>query len=107
MEILDRRIGRLGFLLGQIPVVAVDATFHAISGTSGVRVNSAVGVRVVAALAWDVLITMWRCHDFDKSLWSNFWTEQLPVVGPFLGAWDLITTPGSPGFNTYGRPPKL
>lgn len=108
--ILYRRIGRIGYLLGQIPILLVLAWASYATDSWHVDLLEApatVVVTVVLVLLWSLLLTAWRCHDYNESLWSNFWTEQIPLFGPFLGLWDLVTTAGSRGFNSYGRPPAL
>src|SRR5690242_1414548 len=98
MNLLDRRIGRLGYLLGQIPVLLFIVILSATTGSTEVSLGHTPAIVAVPAIAialWDLVLTAWRCHDFNQSLWSNFWTEQIPFVGPLLGLWDVITTPGS------------
>jgi uncharacterized membrane protein YhaH (DUF805 family) len=62
---------------------------------------------LLAILVWSVCLTAWRCHDYGKSLWSNFWTEQIPFIGQLLALWDLLTKPGDSGHNAYGAPPRF
>jgi uncharacterized membrane protein YhaH (DUF805 family) len=107
--ILNRRIGRLGFALGYLPVLAVvwslvlsapDYRWH----VDGDPKRFALWLGI---LLWSICITAWRCHDYGKSAWSNFWTEQVPFVGPLFGLWDLLSKPGDAGRNAYGPVPKL
>ena len=109
MSILNRRIGRLGFALGYLPVLALlvaltwDAPNHRWNvGSDPHRIALFVGV-----LLWTICVTAWRCHDFGKSAWSDFWTSQAPFIGPLVSLWDLFATPGEPHANAYGPVPKL
>jgi uncharacterized membrane protein YhaH (DUF805 family) len=108
MNILNRRIGRIGFLICLLPWFAVGATLITTSENHVWRPNNLSGVALwLALMLWPILITAWRCHDYGKSAWSNFWTEQMPFVGPLLGLWDLFTTPGTKGRNSYGLQPPF
>ena len=110
MRLLDRRIGRAGFALGYFPVLVVvfalvtnadEQHWHPTSG------DVADHLFLVAIFIWSLCITAWRCHDYGQSLWSNFWTEQAPFIGPVVGLWDLISKPGTVGLNPYGPAPRL
>ena len=109
MSLLNRRVGRVGFALGYLPILGL--IFALVLRSNGARWH--VGddpqrlVMFLAIFAWSVLITAWRCHDYGKSAWSNFWTEQIPLVGPFLGLWDLLSKPGDTGHNAYGPTPRF
>ena len=107
MRIIDRRIGRLGFLLGYLILLAVASVFvSTLPEHSGSFGEDPTRLFIwLALLAWSILLAAWRCHDFNQSAWSNFWTEQLPLIGPFLALWDLLTKPGDPYVNSYGPPP--
>jgi len=109
MNILNRRIGRLGFALGYAPVLVV---LLFIGRDPGFRPGHLDGdpkkyALMLAILLWSICLSAWRCHDYGKSAWSNFWTEQIPIVGQFLWVWDLLTIPGDSRHNSYGPVPKL
>ncbi len=109
MRIWDRRIGRVGFVVGYLVLVAVaywiwsevpDGNFH--------LQENPVLIGKTAVLAFLILmLSAWRCHDYGESLWSNFVDEQVPVVGGFLALWDLVTKPGNPDHNSYGPVPRF
>ena len=108
MRLLDRRVGRIGFAIGYLPVLAVLFALTVGSGRHRWQPTDPYAIFAFLALAlWSICITAWRCHDYGKSFWSNFWTEQIPVVGPILGLWDLLSKPGDPGYNAYGPPARL
>ena len=108
MAILEKRIGRTGFALGYLPVLALVAYLAKTSIGHSWRPSDATGYLLFAVVFfWSICLTAWRCHDFGKSAWSNFWTEQIPLIGPFLGLWDLISKPGDLGNNEYGPVPRI
>jgi uncharacterized membrane protein YhaH (DUF805 family) len=109
MSVLNRRIGRVGFALGYLPVLGIVLvlTWNMPNHKWPIDWSPSRIVVATSLLLWSGLITAWRCHDFGKSAWSDFWTEQAPVIGPLLSLWDLFFTPGEPLNNAYGPVPKL
>ena len=110
MKILKRRIGRLGFALGFLPLFTILLAVIVKSGQAHWHpaAGDVKGYLLLAAyFIWVMCISAWRCHDYGKSAWSNFWTEQTPLIGPFLGLWDLLSKPGDTGRNRYGSPPWI
>ena len=107
--ILNRRVGRVGFLLCLLPLYAIVFALVRSEGYQTWHVNGDPKrfMLWLALLLWSILISAWRCHDFNKSAWSNFWTEQVPIIGPFVGLWDLLSKPGTPGRNSYGPVPFI
>ena len=102
------RVGRIGFALGYIPVLVVFGYMQMnLQSVRDAPVGSPLYLMIVAAIVWVMVLSAWRCHDFNKSAWSNFWTDQTPLIGPILGLWDCLFTPGDSGRNSYGSPPKL
>ena len=109
MSILHRRIGRAGFAIGYLPVFAIVVVSALTQGLMSAHSpqTPAKYVALAAFLLWSICLTAWRCHDYGKSAWSNFWTEQVPIIGPFLGLADLLFKRGDAGHNGYGPVPKL
>ena len=58
-------------------------------------------------VAFNFLISVWRCHDFGKSGWHDFWNNQIPFVGGFISLFELLFKPGDPHRNSFGKPPIL
>ena len=109
MIIWNRRIGRLGFVLFSLPLYAIVFSL-VLTAEHHVWVVNGDPKRFVLWLVlvlWSIMVTAWRCHDFNESLWSNFWTDQVPIIGPFVALWDLLAKPGTPGYNSYGPEPSL
>jgi len=102
------RIGRVGFILGNIPLVVATTIVSHVPGYHRHLEADPTKLAVVGCLVlWAACLTAWRCHDYNKSAWGNFFTDQIPIVGPFLALWDLVAAPGSEGFNSYGAPPTF
>jgi uncharacterized membrane protein YhaH (DUF805 family) len=109
MTVLNHRIGRVGFALGYLPVLVVVFALVRESGYKAWHVDGdPKKIALFAAiLFWSLCLTAWRCHDYNKSAWSNFFTEQVPIVGSIVALWGLLSKPGDQGFNSYGPPPKF
>jgi len=103
------RIGRVVFVLGNIPLLAITASLsHDAAYASGHLEGYPKKYLVIGCLLlWSSCLTAWRCHDYNKSAWSNFFTEQVPFIGPIVALWDLVSKPGDQGFNSYGAPSKF
>jgi hypothetical protein len=54
-----------------------------------------------------VFLAVLRCHDFNETVWGNFWTERVPVIGQVWALAELLFKPGTPGRNAYGSPPFI
>jgi hypothetical protein len=50
---------------------------------------------------------VWRCHDFNRTVWLTFWTDSVPIIGPLWALYELVSKPGSVGMNSYGMPPRI
>jgi uncharacterized membrane protein YhaH (DUF805 family) len=103
------RIGRMGFVVGLGVLTIAGFAINAIAtlkpfGLPPEIAAQALGVGVLAAACF--LVT-WRCHDFNKSFWHAFWTDQVPVIGPLWALYELFVTPGTDGMNSYGHKPFL
>jgi len=109
MSLWNRRIGRLAFALGFIPVLVLALALAWSAPDHRWRADGdPTRIALVFVLAaWTALVTAWRCHDYGKSAWSNFWTDRIPIVGPLIGLWDLLSKPGDARRNSYGPVPKL
>lgn len=109
MDPLNRRIGRIGFALGYLPILMLVIGLHNNPAYSSGNIDgdSKKYAVLIGILIWSICLTAWRCHDYNKSAWSNFWTEQVPLVGPIVGLWDLLSKPGDTGYTSYGPPPRF
>jgi uncharacterized membrane protein YhaH (DUF805 family) len=101
------RIGRLGFVLGNVPLVAMAYWHDAVGAHVFHQASPDVAGRMVlvAYLFGAIFLTVLRCHDFNETVWGNFWTEQIPIVGQFLALGELLIKPGTVGPNSYGSAP--
>jgi uncharacterized membrane protein YhaH (DUF805 family) len=106
MEILHRRIGRLGYAAGLVistalilPLILADKASLSLTD----RPKEAVSILLYAA--FNILISAWRCHDFGKSGWHDFWNNQIPFVGGLISFFELLFKPGDPHMNSFGKPP--
>lgn len=109
MSILHRRIGRAGFAIGYLPVLATVVASALTQGMMSAHSPKTpeTYIAFAAFLIWTICLTAWRCHDYGRSAWSNFWTEQAPIIGPLLGLADLLFKRGDAGHNGYGPVPKV
>jgi uncharacterized membrane protein YhaH (DUF805 family) len=62
---------------------------------------------VIFMVGGSFCLTAWRCHDFGKSAWENFWTEQVPIIGGLWALCELLFIPGDKKRNGYGDPPAI
>lgn len=101
------RIGRIGFAVGQASLSAAlywhDALAEHLFGHASPRTTLVYVAFVFVAGSW-FLATL-RCHDFNETVWNNFWTEQVPFIGQILALAELLTRPGTTVRNSYGAPP--
>ena len=103
--ILNRRIGRGGFaVLSAVSCILIAPLLTAETIEQPTKLEWALALTFIGV---NVLLTTWRCHDFNESFWSNFAAEQVPLVGGFIAAWDLLRKPSDVGFNRYGPPPAF
>ena len=107
--ILHRRIGRAGFIIGYAFSVGVAFAFPRILDLATSHEQRFLyGVAlVIFLLASFICLPAWRCHDFGKSAWDNFWTEQIPVIGGIWALFELLFIAGDKGRNGYGDPPAF
>jgi uncharacterized membrane protein YhaH (DUF805 family) len=103
------RIGRVGFVLGHLPLIAAaywhnGLGSHIFYRTPPEFAGTGVLLTVVTA-SW--FLTVLRCHDFNETVWNNFWTEQVPVIGQVWALAELLFKPGTPGSNSFGTQPFL
>lgn len=102
------RVGRNGFALGYMPVWVVLGYIQMnLQSVRDAPVRSLLYLAIAVTIVWAMVLAAWRCHDFIKSGWSNFWTDQTPLIGPILGFWDCLFTLGDQGRNSYGPPPRF
>jgi uncharacterized membrane protein YhaH (DUF805 family) len=103
------RIGRLGFVVGQACVAACGLLVGPIASLHLFHVHPDLGVQIgwIALAIASLTLTVWRCHDYNRTFWHNFWADQVPVIGPFVAMYELLATPGSVGMNSYGMPPRF
>jgi uncharacterized membrane protein YhaH (DUF805 family) len=109
MAVLHRRIGRLGYAIGSIPVYAllIFIFWSEPSHRWSLEGHLDRVPIVLALLAWDTCLSAWRCHDFGKPLSWDFWTNQIPIVGGLISLWELHFKPGDTTRNAYGHVPKI
>ncbi len=109
MNILHRRIARIGFVLGYGTTIGVMFAFpHLLDLATSHERRFAIGaVLVISIVSAVICLTAWRCHDFGKSAWDNFWTEQVPFIGGIWALFELLFIPGDKARNGYGDPPAI
>jgi len=103
------RIGRVGFTVGTLTLYVVAYASRAIGTFAFSHTPPDLGrtlVLVCVGMA-SVFLAVLRCHDFNETIWNNFWTDQIPFVGQFMALWELVTKPGTPGMNSYGAMPPF
>ena len=103
------RIGRVGFALGQGSLFAA-AYWHDVVGTQ--VFHRAPPPLAGAYIALCVIAGSWvlgvlRCHDFNQTVWDNFWKEQTPFIGQIWALGELLVKPGTAGRNSFGAPPLI
>jgi len=101
------RIGRVGFAVGVLPVLgALYACDHFNIGfTDGEPNTLKVAVLLFSSPMWFLFLTVLRCHDFNESAWTNYFIDQVPIIGQIWATAELFLKPGSRGYNRYGGPP--
>jgi uncharacterized membrane protein YhaH (DUF805 family) len=103
------RIGRIGFALGYTAILAAlywhDSLSTNIFGHVSPRTALVYIVLLCLVASW-FLVTL-RCHDFNQTIWDNFWTGQAPFIGQIWALGELLLKPGTAGRNSYGAPPFL
>ena len=101
------RIGRIGFAICQGALFAAVYWHDAVGAHLFNRTPptlSDVYIALVAILgSW--FLAVLRCHDFNQTVWDNFWKEQTPFVGQIWALCELLLKPGTPGRNSYGAQP--
>jgi uncharacterized membrane protein YhaH (DUF805 family) len=103
------RIGRLGFVVGLASLAVAGFLVAPIAALRPFHVHPDLARQilfVVLGLASWTLVVL-RCHDFNRTIWLTFWTDQVPVIGPIWALYELLTMPGSTGMNSYGPPPRF
>lgn len=103
------RIGRIGFVLGNVPLVAA-AYWHEAVGAHllhSVPSDFAGKFVLVGYIFGAIFLTVLRCHDFNETVWRNFSTEQVPIVGQIWALAELLFKPGTEGPNEFGPPPVI
>jgi uncharacterized membrane protein YhaH (DUF805 family) len=103
------RVGRVGFVLGNVPLLAA-AYWHDSLGAHlfhNAPPELAGKFILVGYVIGAVFLTVLRCHDFNQTLWNNFWTEQIPVIGQFWALAELLFKPGTEGHNSFGPQPFI
>jgi|SRR5579871_471085 len=102
------RIGRFGFALGQGVLFAGAYWHEAVSAHVFHRASPEAGFICTALCcifgSW--VLAVLRCHDFNETVWDNFWKEQTPFVGQIWALGELLI-PGTPGRNSFGAQPLL
>jgi uncharacterized membrane protein YhaH (DUF805 family) len=103
------RIGRSGFVVGLLSLAASGWLVAPIASLRLFHVHPELGSKLLflalAIASWTLVVL--RCHDFNRSAWLTFWTDQVPVIGPFIALYELLAKPGSVGMNSYGSPPRF
>jgi uncharacterized membrane protein YhaH (DUF805 family) len=107
--LLHRRIGRLGFVIGYASTAVVVMAFPYILGLARSHEQRfAIAAALVTFLiAASICLPAWRCHDFGKSAWDNFWTDQIPIIGSVWALFELLFIAGDKQRNGYGDPPTV
>jgi uncharacterized membrane protein YhaH (DUF805 family) len=105
----DMRIGRIGFVVGTLALMAMGAGKDGIAAVNPFGLDPAMIAPVVGVLCVVGLLALvtWRCHDFNETFWRVFWIDQVPFVGQFWALWLLLSNPGTEGMNSYGHPPPF
>ena len=103
------RIGRLGFVVGLVSLAVAGFLVGPIAELRPFHVHPDLGRQLLAAalvlVGWTLVVV--RCHDFNRTVWLTFWTDQVPVIGPLWALYELVAKPGSVGMNSYGMPPRF
>lgn len=103
------RLGQKGYVIGVIAIVLANLTWVVFVKSLNPSEPNIVLILalLIPSLFSNLAITARRCHDFNQSLFATFWRDQIPVVGPIMGAIDVFGTPSDSGSNRYGPPSKL
>ena len=103
------RIGRTGYAVGNILLVAAAFSHRPIGALVFNHTPAELADTIVlgCVVVTSIFLAVLRCHDFNETVWNNFWTDQIPFVGQFLATWELLTKPGTPGMNSYGAQPPF
>jgi uncharacterized membrane protein YhaH (DUF805 family) len=109
MDILHRRIGRIGYATGVVLSTLLILThfWPSIGHRAPVGDRPDLLAIALAYIAFGYLLAAWRCHDFGKSGWHDFWNNQIPIVGGLISLFELFFKPGDPRANSYGKPPRF
>lgn len=104
---MNGRIGRLGFTIGYFSIALVVFYNQAIAASVLPRVSPPNAQIVLALLLFVAAcwLTTLRCHDYGETFWSNFWTEQIPVIGQAWALAELFFKAGDTQPNKFGKPP--
>jgi uncharacterized membrane protein YhaH (DUF805 family) len=108
--VFGRRIGRVGFLAGfLLTMVAVLPWLVPLEEKEFLSTSEAAMfiAGIVALVFSNLVLSAWRCHDFGKSGWHDFWTNELPFIGGFVSIYEMLFKPGDPHWNAWGPPPRF
>ena len=104
------RIGRLGFALGQCTLFAAAYWHDAVSSRhifNHIPPGESDAYIALCFFVGSWILAVLRCHDFNQTVWDNFWKEQTPLVGWLWALGELLIKPGTPGGNSYGAQPII
>jgi uncharacterized membrane protein YhaH (DUF805 family) len=103
------RIGRLGFVAGLASLAAAGLLVAPIAALRPFHMHPDLARQILflalALASWTLVVL--RCHDFNRTVWLTFWTDQVPIIGPLIATYELLAKPGSVGMNNYGGPPRF
>lgn len=105
----DGRIGRIGYVVGLgLVVIFMVIAIASIRLLPNEPTQGILGfIFVVAAFLAFRSLTTRRCHDFGKTIWSSFWRDQIPIIGPIWACVEMIFKPGDTEGNEYGDVPRF
>jgi len=102
MAVSVGRIGRFGFFVGYLVLVACGA------GIANLPLApTAMSLCFLILLFPAMLLVVLRAHDLGRTPFATFWRDQIPLFGPALGLWELFLRSGTPGPNSFGPAPRL
>ena len=102
MTVSVGRIGRLGFFVGYCLLVSLAV------GIVNLPLAPTVMALVFLPLFFPaMLLVVLRAHDLGRTPFATFWRDQIPLIGPALGLWELFFRSGSPEANVFGPVPRL
>lgn len=109
IEVFHRRIGRVGYVAGLVlsSALALPYLWGAESTASSFSDDPKKFAVAGAYIFINFLLSTWRCHDFGKSGWHDFWNNQIPFIGGFISLFELIFKSGDPHMNSFGKPTWL